>query len=209
VENPADPAAPRSFRVADGPWLVTRRIVPEDGVWLVRGLRRLSPQGNAYRFLHQRKRFTEDELHYLTHCDFQNHLALVMAVLGPDGAEVDGIGVARCIRDPDDSGLAEVAIVLVDEWQHRGTGRHLIRHLADFALARGISRWKGWIHDGNVAAERLFARLGPEYRRGRPGHGLNEIFLHLRPGDDHGPAGNARSGPENAVDSPKKTETPL
>jgi GNAT superfamily N-acetyltransferase len=90
-----------------------------------------------------KRNFRPAELQYLTTCDFEDHIVLVMAVLDAEGNEVDGIGVARCIRDPDDPGLAEVAIVQVDEWQHRGTGRRLLRHLADYALAGALSAGRG------------------------------------------------------------------
>lgn len=172
--------APRVATLPDGTSVVTRPVTPPDGIWLTRGLKRLSPQGNAYRFLHHRKRFTEPELHYLTHCDFVDHIGLVLGILDADGREVDGVGVARCIRSPEDSSLAEAAIVFVDEWQNRGAGKVLLHHLADLALQAGIRRWQTFIHHDNRAAERLFRKCGDEISRGRPGFGVNEILYRLK-----------------------------
>jgi len=170
---------PRRIRLADGSVAVTRPITPADAPSLTRGLRRLSPAGNAYRFLHHRKRFTETELHYLTHCDFVDHIGLVFAVLDPGGREVDAVGVARCIRTKADPELAEVAIVFVDEWQRRGAGTVLLGHLADLAQQAGIRRWQAFMLTGNVAAERLLARFGREVRRSRLGYGTNEVIYGL------------------------------
>ena len=172
-------------RLADGTRAVTRPIKPTDAPALTRGLRRLSPEGNAYRFLHYRKRFTETELHYLTHCDFVDHIGLVFAVRDAEDREVDVVGVARCIRSKDEPDLAEVAIVFVDEWQRRGAGTALLGHLADLAWQGGIRRWQAFMRNGNRAAERLFGRFGREGSRSRMGFGVQEVIYHLQ-----GPSGD-------------------
>ncbi len=165
----------------DGTPVVTRPVTPPDGLWLTRGLKRLSPQGNAYRFLHHRKRFTEAELHYLTHCDFVDHIGLVLGILDSAGREIDGVGVARCIRSVDDPGLAEAAIVFVDEWQGRGAGTILLGHLADLARQAGIRRWQAFIHHENSAAEHLFKKFGRETSRAHPGFGVSDVTYALNP----------------------------
>lgn len=184
----SEPAQPRTKvtmearpgRLPDGTPVITRTITPGDGPSLAQGLQRLSPQGNAYRFLHYRKRFTEEELHYLTHCDFVDHIALVLAATDEKGNETDRVGVARCVRTESGSDLAEAAIVLVDDWQHRGAGTLLLRHLADLAVQAGIRRWQTLMFQENVAAERLFARVATEIFRRARGFGTCEIFYALR-----------------------------
>ena len=172
--------AARHTCLRDGTPIVTRLITPRDGPALARGLRRLSPQGNAYRFLHFRKRFTEQELHYLTHCDFVDHLALVLARTDEHGHEIEEVGAARCIRLPDDPECAEAAIVLVDDWHRQGGGTLLLRHLADLAFQAGIRRWQTLMFQENVAAERLFARVAVEVSRRPRGFGTCEILYALR-----------------------------
>jgi GNAT superfamily N-acetyltransferase len=169
----------RHARLRDGTPVVTRPITPGDGPSLAQGLRRLSPQGNAYRFLHFRKRFTEEELHYLTHCDFVDHIALVLAVTDDAGNETDRVGVARCVRTEPGSDTAEAAIVFVDEWQHRGAGTLLLRHLADLAFQAGIRKWQTLMFQENVAAECLFARVATEISRRARGFGTCEIWYAL------------------------------
>ena len=45
-------------------------------------------------------------------------------------------GVARFARDDLDPATAEVAILVADEWQHRGLARQLLRPLAEGLEAR-------------------------------------------------------------------------
>lgn len=169
------------FHLADGTPALIRPITPQDGPALERGLRRLSPEGHAYRFLHYRSRFTEAELHYLTHCDFADHIALLLTILDAHGREIDQIGAARSIRTKDDPQLAEVAIVLVDEYQHRGGGLALLRALARLAWTSGIRRWQAFSLADNLAVTRLFAHIGTEISRRSAGHGAVETIHALHP----------------------------
>jgi GNAT superfamily N-acetyltransferase len=175
------PAAAEPFFLRDGTPAVTRSITPADGDALTRGLTRLSPEGHAYRFLHYRSRFTAAELDYLTGCDFTDHIALILAIRDATGREMDQVGVARSIRTKEDPELAEVAIVVVDEYQHRGGGLALLRHLAALAWARGIRRWRAFSLEDNLAAPRLFARVGTEISRRKFGDGTAETIYALQP----------------------------
>jgi GNAT superfamily N-acetyltransferase len=167
--------------LSDGTPAITRPITPDDGPALNRGLERLSPAGNAYRFLHYRKRFTETELHYLTHCDFVDHIAVILAIVTDDGTEIDQVGVARCIRDPKDPELAEVAIVLVDEWQRHGGGTALLNRLARMAWAAGIRRWQGFSLAGNTGSEKILATCGTKIAQSSLGHGVVVAYYELSP----------------------------
>ncbi|MGH8047194.1 MAG: GNAT family N-acetyltransferase [Chthoniobacterales bacterium] len=178
---------PKSRRIVltGGTHAVTRPITPADGAALTRGLHRLSPRGHAYRFLHYRKRFTEAELDYLTHCDFVDHIALILALLDADGNETDQVGVARCIRTQDDPQLAEVAIVLVDECQRLGGGTALIQHLAQLAWRAGIRRWQAFTLEENAAILKLLDRVGTEISRHALGSGTAETIHELHPPDSN------------------------
>lgn len=191
VQKPLVSLDARAVVLRDGTRALTRPVRPTDGAGLTHGLNRLSPEGRAYRFLHHRKRFTEQELHYLTHCDFVDHIGLVFMVLDNAGQEVDGVGVARCIRMREDPELAEVAIVFIDEWQRRGAGTVLLGHLADLAWQAGICRWQAFMLDGNTAAERLFEKFGACEKVARPGFGTREVTYRICERGNSLSAGNA------------------
>ncbi len=160
-----------------------RPIQPSDAPALQRGLQRLSPQGQAYRFLQSRTRFSEKELRYLTHCDQRDHIAYILALLDTAGHERDAIGVTRCFRDKNDPSLAEVAIVLVDEWHRHGGGTLLLQALAEAAWKNGIRRWLALSHVDNLAVMRLMPHVGELASQRRPGQGMLETVWSL-----HAPA---------------------
>ena len=71
------------------------------------------------------------------------------------------VGVARFARDADDPDTAEVAILVADEWQHRGVAHLLFAPLRARALAAGITKIRADMLSENTAARRLFAELAP------------------------------------------------
>lgn len=173
----------QEFRVtlSDGTPALVRPIRPSDAPSLQRGLQRLSPQGLAYRFLQSRTRFSEKELHYLTHCDQKDHLAYILALLDEFGQERDAVGVTRCFRDKNDPALAEVAIVLVDEWQRHNGGTLLLRGLAQAAWKNGIHQWLALSYLDNLAAPRLLSRVSELISERRLGQGMLETIWQLHP----------------------------
>ncbi len=73
-------------------------------------------------------------------------------------------GVARFARDDLDPAIAEVAILVADEWQHRGLARQLLRPLAERARSAGIERFRAEIQADNAVARRFFLGLTPTAR---------------------------------------------
>ena len=66
--------------------------------------------------------------------DFVNQVALI-ALIDEDGRSVIAGGGRYIVVQP---GQAEVAFVVVDEYQGRGIGRALMRHLTSIARAAGL-----------------------------------------------------------------------
>ena len=83
-------------------------------------------------------------------------------------------GVAWFARDDLDPATAEVAILVADEWHHRGLARQLLRPLAERARSAGIERFRAEIQAGQHRRAALLpridtdrARAAQERRRGR------------------------------------------
>lgn len=73
--------------------------------------------------------------------------------------EVGIVGVARYVRDPDNDNVAEVAVLVVDEWQGRGVGRSLLQALTARALDAGVTTFRADVLAENARARRLLAGL--------------------------------------------------
>ena len=70
-------------------------------------------------------------------------------------------GVARYARSQTDPSSADVAILVADEWQHRGVAHELMQALISAARHAGIERFRAEILPHNVTARRFFRGLAP------------------------------------------------
>jgi GNAT superfamily N-acetyltransferase len=132
-----EPAPGRDFgriTLPDGKVIDYRPIQPSDQAALQRFHRRLSDQTVFFRFFGPLRELSTARAVYFTNLDGYNRVALVAV----DPAHPDElIAVARFDREPGTT-RAEIAVVVVDEWQGRGLGVALIRRLIGAARARGI-----------------------------------------------------------------------
>lgn len=164
------------FELDRGTRVRIRPIEPGDKEKLVTGLRQLSEESIRKRFLAAKPRFTSAELRYLTEVDGFNHIALV-AVLEDRPDQL--VAVARCVRMPDRSDTAEMAIVVGDPWQGQGLGRALATALADAALAVGIRRFAATMLGDNEAARRLMRTFARRLQEGHVSGGVREVLVEL------------------------------
>lgn len=97
----------------------------------------LSPQSRRDRFLGQVSRPGEALVERLTRIDQVRDVALAAVVPGDGGQRI--VGVSRYSVDDDGAGC-ECAVVVSDDWQGRGLGTLLMRHLIDVARGCGVRR---------------------------------------------------------------------
>jgi GNAT superfamily N-acetyltransferase len=76
------------------------------------------------------------------------------------GAFADASSWSRLYAELAGDGLT-VAILVADEWQHRGLARQLLRPLAERARSAGIERFRAEIQADNAVARRFFLGLTP------------------------------------------------
>lgn len=126
---------------------------------VVRALARISDESSRLRFFTTRRRFSDREIDVLTELDGVDRYAVGASVWSSGG--VEGIGVARYVRttEPD---AAEVALLVVDDYQHRGLGRALFSRLAAWALSRGVTRFRGIVLVDNTKMLALLRSAVPD-----------------------------------------------
>jgi acetyltransferase len=117
-------------------------MLPEDRALFLSGLERTSTATLRDRFHTDNFRFSPSRLAYLTEVDQKNHL-VIGATIAQDGVEL-GVGIARCIRSGEGD-TAEVAVTVVDDYQHKGVGSLLVAELARFAKTQGINRFTAYV----------------------------------------------------------------
>jgi GNAT superfamily N-acetyltransferase len=114
-------------------------------------IRRLSPAAKRFRFLAGVRELPSAELRRLCDVDGKYSMAFVATVLRK-GREVE-IGVAR-YAPYDGCNTREIAVTVADDWQRRGLGTTLLKHLIKTAKLNGVTQLYsvGLVDNGAMAA---------------------------------------------------------
>ena len=144
-----------------------RPLLQSDRRELASGFEHLSLEARRLRFFSAPPRLSDADLEYLTNLDYHDHFALAAFAIDEHGQL--GIGVARYIRDPNHPDHAEVAVTVLDDYQHRGLGTLLLKLLADQARSNGISTFVGHILWDNREILETLAAAGARIEPEEPG----------------------------------------
>jgi RimJ/RimL family protein N-acetyltransferase len=140
----------------DGRRVEVRSLRPDDRTDFLAAVARTSSESLRRRFFAIKHSFTDQEITFFLNVDFVNHVALV-AVTQEDGRPMIVGGGRYIVLRPRE---AEVAFVVVDQYQGRGVGGALMRHLAAIARAAGLERFIAELLVENRAMLRLFEKSG-------------------------------------------------
>jgi RimJ/RimL family protein N-acetyltransferase len=162
--------------LGDGSIVLIRQVQPRDAPLLADGFARLSAESRRLRFLTSKSELFPAELRYFTEIDHNNHEALGAL----DQIDGRGLGIARYIRQASDPEAAEIAVVVVDDWQRRGLGTELLNRLTDRARREGIRRFTALVAADNLGIARLLGDIG-DVRTTKSGSGTVEYEVALPP----------------------------
>jgi acetyltransferase len=153
-------AIPSWFLSKDGYWLYARLIQPEDQPRLLHLFDRLSSQARRRRFHtnvdHLDAEVISDHAYNFATVDNLRTGGAVVAI-DYEGAGQKIVGVLR-LGAPE-NGVAEVAVVVRDDFQGRGVGRALLQRMPTLARQMGVHTVVASIEADNLPALRLFRRL--------------------------------------------------
>lgn len=117
-----------------------RPIRPEDAEIEQAFVRGLSERAKFFRFFQPLDELTPTMLARFTQIDYDREMAFI-AVVENDGKDKE-IGVARYITNADNQGC-EFAVVVADEWQHKGIAQRLMERLIECAREDGLKYIEG------------------------------------------------------------------
>lgn len=146
----------RETTLRDGTHVLLRAARPEDGPLVRLGFDQLSDRSRQFRFLRAMARLAEEDLSFLA--DAEGDAAIGALDLGADPPAP--IGLARYLRIPGRTGVAELAVTVVDSHQRRGLGTLLFGCLAWQARRTGLCGFIALVHPGNLQMRRLLEDLG-------------------------------------------------
>ena len=150
-----DVAEYSAIETARGQRVEIRAIRPDDDERLAEAVERASPQSLYRRFFGVR-RFTDKDMASFSDVDFVNHVALV-AVTEEGGRPVIVGGGRYVVVKP---GQAEIAFALIDQYQGRGIGSTLMRHLVAIARTAGLKELVAEVLAENAPMLKVFRKCG-------------------------------------------------
>ncbi len=131
-----------------------RALRPEDRDAMLSAVGQTSARSLQRRFFAVKRSFTDKETSFFMNIDFVNHVALVAVVRENGHQQIVG-GARYVIEKP---GQAELAFTVVDDYQGRGIGAVLMRHLSAIARGAGLTELVAEVLADNKAMLRLFER---------------------------------------------------
>jgi GNAT superfamily N-acetyltransferase len=162
----------RTLRSGDE--VLVRPIRPDDKQGLLQAFERLNSDSRYRRFFSPATSLTAAQLRYLTEVDHHMHEAL----LAIDPQTSEGLGVARFVCSPDDPTIAEVAVVVADDWHRRGLATALLTDLAARAREEGVERFSASVLAENAPAVELFRHMG-DTRKSAADQGVVDLVMDL------------------------------
>ncbi|MBV9325503.1 MAG: GNAT family N-acetyltransferase [Chloroflexi bacterium] len=157
LDGPGEDARPGTLR--EETRVLFRPIRPWDKARLLDAFERLSPTSRYRRFLAPVQVLSEEQLRYFSEPDFVDHVAWVAELPELPGRPLAGVG--RWIRSRTDPQIAEIALTVVDAYQHQGLGTRLLRLLADSAARRGVRTFEAWVLYDNQPMRAILRAFGP------------------------------------------------
>jgi RimJ/RimL family protein N-acetyltransferase len=118
---------------------------------------RMSSEDVYTRFFRSVSALSYEEAQRLCNVDFERDVAFV-AVVGPRENE-EIVGTGAYFLNPS-TNLAEVAYMVIPEWQSSGLGAALQQRLKEFAVDQGVRGFVAELLQANTAMLNLAKRLG-------------------------------------------------
>ena len=160
-------AAPESYsateHLRDGREVEIRALRSEDKDDMLAAVGRTGRESLQRRFFVVKRGFSEREIAFFMNIDFVNHVALA-ALADEEGRKVIIGGGRYIVTEP---GKAEIAFVVIDDYQGQGVGTLLMRHLAVIAGKAGVKELVAEVLPENAAMRKVFGKFGFQPRRGQ------------------------------------------
>ncbi|THB71897.1 MAG: GNAT family N-acetyltransferase [Desulfobulbaceae bacterium] len=145
------------YLLKDGTEINFRPIHPTDEPRMRDLVYDLSQETIYYRFMSHQKRFGQRQIQNFVYVDHRKDVAIVGTLPEAHGDEI--IVVGRYYLD-EHTNRAEVAFVVRDEWQNKGLGTFMFKHLENIAKANGISGFTAEVLRNNNRMQAIFNHSG-------------------------------------------------
>ena len=146
-----------TYLLDDGTEVSFRPIHPTDEALIRDLLYDLSQQTLYYRFMSHNHNFGSQQIQNFVYVDHRTDVAIVGTI--PEAHGVDIVAVGRYYLD-EKTNRAEVAFVIRDEYQRKGMGVFMFKHLINIAKANGIAGFTAEVLRENRGMQAIFNHSG-------------------------------------------------
>jgi Acetyltransferases, including N-acetylases of ribosomal proteins len=157
-------------QLRDGRQIEIRALRPSDEAGMLDAINHTNAESLRRRFFVTKRAFSEKEKAFFMNVDFVQHVALVVEIERDGRRAIIGGGRYK-VTEP---GKAEIAFVVIDDYQGQGIGTLLMRHLAIIARSAGLKELIADVLPENAAMRTVFRKFGFQARRG-----VDPQVLHL------------------------------
>ena len=186
-----------NFSLRSGQEVRLRLIQKEDAALLVDLFHHLSPEAKRLRFSLYTEKLPEERIWQeaiaLSDLNPQQHVAVV-ATITDEEAHERAVGVARFVRPTPHDTEAEVAVVVRDDFQRKGLGRHLLNVLGLKARDLGIRYFSAWIMNENIRLMKLIKSMELKNVESDIRHGQHKIRVPI---SEEGSSQSGQTSPDN------------
>jgi acetyltransferase len=154
------------WTMADGTQVTIRPIRAEDEPLMVKFHETLSDRTVYLRYfssLSLARRTAHERLVRICFSDYEREMVLVAECRDPQTGELHILGVGRLNKLHADK-AAELAVLVADQFQHRGLGTELVRRLIQIARDEKLSRIVAEMLRDNSAIQTTLRRLSFRFR---------------------------------------------
>ncbi len=145
----------------DGTLIKFRPIHPTDEPGTRDLFYSLSQETVYYRYMSHMKRIPRKQMQNFVYVDHRNEVAIVGTVPEASGDEIVAIG--RYYLDQK-TNRAEVAFVVRDDWQNKGIGSFILKHLVNVAKRNGIAGFTAEVMRDNKPMQSVMNHSGFKVR---------------------------------------------
>jgi RimJ/RimL family protein N-acetyltransferase len=179
MENSAFPEKYiEEVELKDGSKVRIRPIRPDDAPRLQQAFSMLSPQTIYMRFLEAAKGLSDKQARQLAEVDYHSRMALVGTIQEADEERIVVVARYGMIQE-DNTGLAEAAIVVRDDYQNRGLGKIAMERLVHYARENGVTAFMATVHTTNNRVMRFIQHSGLPFEKEMLEPGVWEIRIKL------------------------------
>jgi RimJ/RimL family protein N-acetyltransferase len=140
----------------NGDQVEIRSLRPTDRADLITAVGQIGTESFRRRFFGARHEFSDKQISYFVDVDFVTQVALVALPAGQGPGRIVG-GGRYIVTGP---GTAELAFAVIDEYQGKGLGAALLRHLIAIARQAQLRQLIADVLADNSAMLKVFERCG-------------------------------------------------